>query len=512
MRKYLLLFFLLLTPVLFASDSKNNPYWQIFLQLGYDTQQQGIDQKLAYENIEEFIRFSKEMLYHFQLTSETQDFVNEIRGKLASLDIGNLYDMLPYAEEGTTWKSLAVRGSRGKSQFAISLTDPHLKKWIPNRNSKNFVEWYPLQRLGDFSLRIFARPGAKDTYLFNTEAQSHLGNIQYMALVQGFKKLLQTVHLFSQKETSIPSSFREENSHLTLRGQRILYGFSRDFPHFYRVVKKFVNIRQILDINQPDPDRYLKIKLALQPKIEAFGKEYREIQKIMETLKGIFFFRFRFYDSQGHLVAMTELNSKTVTFQIQCLIEKGKLLKCKAPWEPLKTGEVDFSSPVPQAFKIVMDGKIDIKGIQILIRNFTLKVKYTLQKEGFQIGIHFDHAPKVFKIQGYLFGVIPLWLIDFFIPSNIDAIINEFLSTLARGNGGKGMETTLRMIHLPNNKNRFQVVSRAEVLSNGMIRFAFSFQSQAGLVNPKLHNEIRRFGRLFWHGFVADYLQFRYGE
>ncbi|RME86982.1 MAG: hypothetical protein D6785_02565 [Planctomycetota bacterium] len=516
-KKITFLFIFLISPsFLFSSHTLQKPFWQAIMQLGYDGSQKKVNPKKAYQNIEEILAFAKDILYRYSLAPETSQFVREIRGRLGSLDIGNLYDLMPYKKEPSLWKGMGIQGNREKTGFQIQLIPPKLDQWILDGEdffSSPRKEWFPLKQMGEFSLRAFIRPHKVDTFRFQTQAQSHFGGISPSAFLMAFQTFLTNIWeagTLSVKKENIPEQFRQRHASLSLRGLHILYHFSKSLPHIYQKITQFIIIHKILD-PQFSSSKILKIHLVLQPRISSFSK-FPHLQKIFENLKGIFQYKMRIYDNQGHLVLLTSGNTFDYRFHIHCLLGKGKLWRVRIPWEPLKNGGIPLFSPTPMDFKSLTDSKIYLQGIQVLIRNFQLALNYRVLPKGVEARIGMTTPPKVFKLKGALFGFVPLWLIDFLIPSNLEKIIHDFLTTMAKGNDGKGFQARMGIYQFSKDKYRFQALGQGEILANGMIRFAFSFQNYSGLANPALLLEVRKFGRLFWHAFLADYIQFRYGD
>ncbi len=52
-------------------------------------------------------------------------------------------------------------------------------------------------------------------------------------------------------------------------------------------------------------------------------------------------------------------------------------------------------------------------------------------------------TPQEITAQGLILGFLPIWLIDFFIPSNIEDMTQAFFQTLASGNDGDDLVDTI---------------------------------------------------------------------
>ena len=102
-------------------------------------------------------------------------------------------------------------------------------------------------------------------------------------------------------------------------------------------------------------------------------------------------------------------------------------------------------------------------------------------------------------------GIFPIWLIDFLIPSNIEDMTQEFFQTLALGNNGKGVSILFGSIPEESLKNNLWLLTEAEVMSNGTMKFALNLQRKMVREEDKLLEEIRVFEQQLWNAFYLDF-------
>ena len=107
-------------------------------------------------------------------------------------------------------------------------------------------------------------------------------------------------------------------------------------------------------------------------------------------------------------------------------------------------------------------------------------------------------------------GFLPIWLIDFFIPSNIEDMTRAFFQTLAVGNNGGGVSIYFGSIPQNSLKDNLWLLTDAEVLSNGTLQFAHNLQRQMVKTENKLIEDIKLlkafyldFQRVKSHGFCG---------
>ena len=106
-------------------------------------------------------------------------------------------------------------------------------------------------------------------------------------------------------------------------------------------------------------------------------------------------------------------------------------------------------------------------------------------------------------------GFLPIWLIDFFIPSNIEDMTREFFQTLSSGNNGEGVSMYFGSIPQDSLKDNLWFLTDAEVLSNGTMQFAHNLKRKMVREEDKLLKDIKLFEQQLWQSFYLDFLRIK---
>jgi hypothetical protein len=114
-------------------------------------------------------------------------------------------------------------------------------------------------------------------------------------------------------------------------------------------------------------------------------------------------------------------------------------------------------------------------------------------------------APQKIEVDGSVYGVIPVWMVDLLIPSNVQKIMNSFFQTLAMGNDGNG--SMIRIYSFPEqaSKQSFLLNTDAEVLANGTLKLGFNLQRKFFALPPEFLVEIRAFKKQLWNALYHDF-------
>ena len=124
-------------------------------------------------------------------------------------------------------------------------------------------------------------------------------------------------------------------------------------------------------------------------------------------------------------------------------------------------------------------------------------------------GPHFKarlvQPPQSIEAGGSVYGVIPVWMVDLLIPSNVHEIMNGFFQTLAMGNDGNGSVVRIYSFPEQTSKQSFWLNTDAEVLANGTLKLGFNLQRKFFAVPPELLAETRAFKKQLWDAFYHDF-------
>jgi len=151
--------------------------------------------------------------------------------------------------------------------------------------------------------------------------------------------------------------------------------------------------------------------------------------------------------------------------------------------------------------------RLNIFGLKLNIEALKLNVDYFYDEYGANVKLDIRQPPAEITAKGLMMGFFPIWLIDFLIPSNIEDMTQEFFQTLASGINGKGVSILFGSIQEESLKNNLWLLTEAEVMSNGTMKFAFSLQRKVLREEDKLLEDIKVFEQQLWNAFYRDFLK-----
>ncbi len=479
-------------------------YWDAIFELGYEPIRQRVNYAHACQRIEGIRRF-RELISH-NLTAD-QDLLIKIRdldSRITSLDVANVYDFLPYSDADGLWRAIGVRGQSDFNAYRLNMVDPNIQEWL-NYSTNDYTVIAGIQNhFGDIGLGIFIRPVRKDIFKFLTEARLYLADIPAANVMRVINGILTATWAYAAGAANLPTDIIEGNV-LDRQSVKILNGISNDLPDFFRITSHFCDIENIFSSNNKNAGDSLAFNIRVRLNPEAFSMHYPEIGKLVKNWREIVKFKARIFDKQNQLMGMVKLDSTNNLFTMQFRIQSDWFIPMHDNGKLKTNNGFSLTGAGTTQFTIDCDIHLNIVGMQLKIDTLPVVMDYRHSDAGPHLEARLVQAPQKIEASGSVYGVIPVWMVDLLIPSNVQEIMNRFFQTLAMGNGGIG--SMIRIYSFPEqaSKQSFLFHTDAEVLANGTLKLGFNLQRKFFSMPPELLVEIRAFKKQLWNALYHDF-------
>ena len=430
--------FLVIAWLIPICDLSAQSYWDAIFELGYEPITQKVNHALACRRIEDIHRFRELISDHLTADQDLLIKIRDLDSRITSLDVANVYDFLPYSDANGVWRAIGVRGQSDFNAYRLNVIDPDIEEWL-NSSTDDYTGIAGSQdHFGDIGLGIFIRPVRKDTFKFLTQARLYLDDIPAANVMRVINGMLTTTWAYAAGAENLPMEISKENA-LDRQSAKILNGISNDFPDFFRITSQYCDIENIVSSNIKNTEDSLAFNLRVRLNCEAFSMHYPEIGKLLEKWREIVKFKARIFDNHDQLMGMVDLDSTNNLFTMQFRIRNDRFI----PMQDKGILKMDngFSSDrcgFYTKFKVVCDIHLNIVGCNL--RSIHYRSSWTIGSSdgGPHLKARLAQTPQKIEVGGSVYGVIPVWMVDLLIPSNVQEIMNSFFQTLAMGNDGNG--------------------------------------------------------------------------
>jgi hypothetical protein len=502
--KLAVLFFLVIASLISICDLSAQSYWDAIFELGYEPIPQKINHALACRRIEDIHRLRELISGNLTASRDLLIKLRDLESRLTSLDVANVYDFLPYSDSDGLWRTIGVRGQSDLNAYRLNVVDPNIEEWLDSSTADYTAITGIQDHFGDVGIGIFIRPARKDIYKFLTAARLYLDDLPAANVMRVINGMLTTTCNYAAATENIATDIIKENGP-DRQDVKILNGISNDFPDFFRIISQYLNIENIVSANNKSTGNSLGINIRIRLNRDIISKHYPELGKLLIKWREIVKFKARIFDQQDRLMGRVELDSTNNIFTIQFRILGDRFLPMSANGILKTNNGLSLTAAGSTQFKIVCDFDLNIVGMQLKIDSLPVILDYRYNVGGPHLKARLIKPPQKIEAGGSVYGMIPIWMVNLMIPSNVHEIMNGFFQTLTMGNNGNG--SVVRIYSFPEqaSKQSFALNTDAEVLANGTLKLGFNLQRKFFAMPPELRVETRAFKKQLWDALYHDF-------
>ena len=479
-------------------------YWDAVFELGYEPIQQKVNHDLACRRIEDIHRFRELISGNLTASRDLLIMLRDLESRITSLDVANIYDFLPYSDSEGLWRTIGVRGQSDLNAYRLKLVDPDIEEWRDS-STADYTGITGIQDyFGDLGFDIFIRPVRKDTYKFLTEARLYLDDLPAANVMRVIDGMLTTTWTYAAAAENHPTDTIEENAP-DRQALKILNGISNDFPDLFRITSSYCNIENIVSANNKYAGNSLEFNIRIRLNRDALSKHYPELGKLLKKWREIVKFRARIFDRHDRLMGRLELDSINNLFSMQFRILGDRFLPMSTNGILKTNNGLSLTGAGVTVFKMICDIHLNIVGMQLKIDTLPIVLNYRYSDSGPHFEARLVQPTQKIEASGSVYGVIPVWMVDLLIPSNVQEIMNDFFQTLAKGNDGNGSVVRIYSFPEQTSKQSFLLSTDAEVLANGALKLGFNLQRKFFAMPPELRVEIRAVKKQLWNALYHDF-------
>ena len=481
-------------------------YWDAIFEIGFNPETQLVDTTNACSQIERLVGFRNAIHELPVFDEKLNNKIQQVESQILSLDAGNLYYQLPYSENKGMWRGIGIRGGLDDDYYRLGIVDPEIENWVNPASNELPEPWGPKERFGDFGLRAFIRPVMKDTYRLAAEGHTYIDDLNPANLIRVVEQLVRVMSLFSENGDDPPSEFFK-GSNLDAPNRRVIHGFSGDFPHFFEMFDQYFAIENVVSDKSNGSDGPKPFDMAIRIKVDAFKKDYPHIGKLMARLRGMLNFQATVFDTQNRSIGSMTFDGNQHLFSLRFRTRADRFLVLDENPNTANENGIGLTDLGHRHFYLIYSFRLNIAGMKLNIEDLKVNLNYFFDDYGANVKAEVRQPPKEITAEGLVMGFLPIWLIDFFIPSNIEDMTRQFFQTLATGNNGDGVAMYFGSIPAKSSKKALRFLTDAEVLSNGTMKFAHNLQRKMVREENELVEDIKLFEQQLWKAFYRDFLR-----
>lgn len=408
---------------------------------------------------ERLLGLGRAFVLHRRLHPDLERLADELERRIAVLDAGSFYEVLGRGHpKGETNRWFELQGRWAGRHYPM-------KAWRKAPEPTDFGE-----ARAHFGLRPTTAEGG---FVLKTEIRGHLGDLRFehvAAFVAACLSWLESTEYDHRAE------------------------LRRAFPRTAELAERYARIRS--ELSPSNAGTRVRLEIALDP--ETLGRGFPGLGRTLERLRGLADADIRVESGEAELVRAV-VDSKALVLTLDFTVAEGKL----APTRNGRRAGALIDLPALSALHYVVrsDLRSNLGGLEVSVRDLSLRTEFRRDASRARWSSVLDETPAV-EARGS-FGIIPLWMVDAFIPKDVKSLAEDFFRAMAEGNGGAGLRTRVDM-PVSGGGEPYALVAEGELLSNGFLTFCLR-AVLASLGDRKvLRAELARLWSVFLDAFEAD--------
>lgn len=435
----------------------------------------------------ELVTLANLMSEKLEYDEKARRFFEFMNDALEDFDFSRIYESPWLTQQPDGFRSITLSGSNLGSVYRVSVgRDAGASK-----------------RLGSASAEYRMRENqtaAGKTFTTGLRFEAALQNFDAQALArfnEGMLRVLDPASI-AQIRAPVSSAFAEITGDI----RRVFDLGMVEFPHMTRMLSRFLELKSFATIREAQGKKYTEVALRGRFRMQSLAAEYPKLHSYIQDIRKLFILSIYISDTKGRQVGSFIINTQTEEFFIGFNTAEGKILPITKDGTPAFDAAIAVSGNRDHKFYLGFNLFVNVHGLKINTGNIGAYLRYQANAERMAFYAKMTHMPEG-KITGALFGVLPTWLIDLSIPSDLQTLMNNFSQTMFKANNGEGSYAQIAW-NKRSGQAMFDAKASTEFLDNRFIRIGMKIWVKKFRPNEKVQDDIRRFIGSFTRALLLD--------
>jgi len=417
---------------------------------------------------------------------KSKNFFHFMNNALEDFDFARIYNSPFLNLDSTGFKTIALTGKHYKDKYVVS-----------------FGKTQALDTFGDTSAEYRMRQNIQPTqtaYTTQIELTTNLAKFD----ARSFVRLIESLLSIYDAENSIAIKTPRTGffPQIGAPERHVLDLAAHDFPQTTQLFADVLELKSFVSLKEFNKKRYTEIAIRGHFRMDSIKKQFPHFYEYLRSIKNLFTLELYINDKKGQNLFTAILNTQQEEFFLGFSTANGKILPKNSKGEVAFKDAFSLTEKGSQKLYVAARAFIRVYGLKIDTGYISLFSRYQTYGKNLFISGKITHIPEG-KISGALFGVVPTWVIDLSIPSNLQTLMNQFSQTLLKANNGSGTSATLKWVSR-NTKANLHASLTTEFLENRFIRIGMKIWVRRFRPNPNVQEDISRFFSKLSQAFLRD--------
>lgn len=443
-----------------------------------------------------------------EVEPRTAKLLGELRGSLEEFELQELYELLP--EQAGPARRLRLVGRREGLRYRIGPPGPAEPARVRSRGPHGAT-------LGDLALTASVRPldlaGDAPRYLLGLEAGLGVGPFGWDQLTAGLGAAARLAASGDPNATPPPEAARPDPStraavraaHPRLREEDVepVAVLWEALPALSRELLEVAQLDDVLVLDLGGEGVVQQLRLAGRLLPARLEGRYPELAAFLAGLGPVLHAQLTWRDAAGRPLARVLLDTKQLRLALDAFVAGGELVAIERGRPCLEPGPLGPTRRLRCEAELrsqIGDLTAHIRGLE---SDWTVTRTSSPEGERVDVVATTTRPPSV-SVSGRVLGFLPAWAVDLAIPGDLEGLIRRFFEVACAGDGGRGVNFTLRAEQPTAGPAIFEIAARGEVPDSALVRFAANVASLRLLPQPSVRAELYALVLRLQRAFVTD--------
>jgi hypothetical protein len=232
--------------------------------------------------------------------------------------------------------------------------------------------------------------------------------------------------------------------------------------------------------------------------------DYPELGKSLKNIEGLYKISMTVKNSNNHTIMVVVFDSHEDALDLELYTRQGGIIPFDEQGNPVFSERITLTSLKDFSYYAVLNMVHDVHGLKFVTDNVVVRFRYlnTLFRGVWSMKL--DDVSRT-RISGSYYHIIPSWLIDFFIPNNMEQMIYDLSRVMLKGNDGLGSMITFDWDRRDPNNIMLHFSAVSEFMNNYFLKYGLGVWSKKTISNDAIIREAKALRTKFLDAFKADF-------
>ncbi len=452
-----------------------------------------VPRRKGIEAVREITHIVDKTSRQFRTDPETEEFKKKFKMVLENFDFMKLYESPYLKDAGNGFRGLTFRGCSANDHYLESIAAPQDGRC-------------GLSRIWDYST-VYA---LKKNNACAAGGRSFIGSIKSvtatkrythrnaMRFVEGLLRVIDPDNIHSLK--SPESSLYPEIDGIS---RKVINEFYRSFPGVSELFNRYSVIRSFLDIRNHRGIPYTRLAFRYGYRIKNIKQEYPELGKSLVNIEGLYRITMAVKNSTNHTIMVIVFDSREDALSLTLNTRRGRIIPFDDAGNPVFSEEIVLTSLRDYTYRAVYDMVHEVHGLKFTTDSMVVAFRYRDMPGRGSWTMKLEEVSKT-RITGSYYHIIPGWMIDLFIPNNMEQLIYDVSRVMLKANDGAGSLISFEWDTRDAAEVKLHFSAISEFMDNYFVKYGLRVWSRKVLANDLFTREVKELRAKFLDAFRAD--------